>query len=178
MFVCCYLAPDNLATSKRVVTYISQCPCGAALLVVGNFNTDLATLEVVSHREDIAASIISNRLEEISAHFLPRHKSRAWDWRMWFMFRLRRKVRSWTDCLLVTDSHMFCNVSVCYRCYNSDHFMVLECLRSASQQEHTSYLGRRRRFLLRPPQQQTQEDRWCADLRQVITKPASQGAPL
>ena len=41
----CYLYPDNKYTIEGAVSAISQRPWGATLLVVGNFNTDLAAPE-------------------------------------------------------------------------------------------------------------------------------------
>ena len=41
----CYLAPDNASTIEDVVAAIGKRPQGAALVVVGNFNTYLATPE-------------------------------------------------------------------------------------------------------------------------------------
>ena len=40
----CYLAPDNASAIEDVVTAIGKRPRGAALVVVGNFNTNLAKL--------------------------------------------------------------------------------------------------------------------------------------
>ena len=37
----CYLAPDDARTIERVVTALGDQPCGTALLVAGDFNTDL-----------------------------------------------------------------------------------------------------------------------------------------
>ena len=47
---------------------------------------------------------------------------------------------------------------------NSDQFMVPGCLHGAAQQEHYCYLGRRRRFPLRPKRQKTQEGWWFSRL--------------
>ena len=38
----CYLVPDYASTIERVVAAISQFPHGAALMVEGDFNTELA----------------------------------------------------------------------------------------------------------------------------------------
>ena len=55
----------------------------------------------------------------------------------------RRKVWSWTDYLLGTDRRLFQNVSVRDPWHNSDHYMVLGCLYSAPQLEHSRYMGQR-----------------------------------
>ena len=41
----CYLAPENASTIEDVVVDISQRPQGSAVLVVGDFNTNLAATE-------------------------------------------------------------------------------------------------------------------------------------
>ena len=41
----CYLAPDDALTIEEVVAATSQRPWGAALLVVGDFNTELGAPE-------------------------------------------------------------------------------------------------------------------------------------
>ena len=57
------------------------------------------------------------------------------------MYHLEREVRSRTDFILGKDSHMFWNIFGWDPWHNSDHFMVLGCLFSAAQREHTRYLG-------------------------------------
>ena len=42
--VMCYLAPDDASTIEVAVMAISQRPCGADLLMVGDFNDDLVVL--------------------------------------------------------------------------------------------------------------------------------------
>ena len=80
-----YLAPDDAVTIERVVVAIIQRPHGGALMVAGNFNIELAAPEGISSREDIAASVATVGLEDMSAHFLPRHKYWARDGRTWSM---------------------------------------------------------------------------------------------
>ena len=48
------------------------------------------------------------------------------------MIREGREVRSGTDYILGTDLCLFWNVSVWDPAHNSDHYMVLDCLLSAS----------------------------------------------
>ena len=58
------------------------------------------------------------------------------------MVRIGREVRSRTDYILGTDHRLFWNVSARYPRHNSDHYLVLGCLRSAPLGEHSEYLGR------------------------------------
>ena len=69
-----HLDPDDTSTIDDVVAAISQQLQGAALLVVGNFNTDLAAPEGMARDEEIAAAMDESGLEDISGHFFPRHK--------------------------------------------------------------------------------------------------------
>ena len=57
------------------------------------------------------------------------------------MIREGREVRSRTDYILGMDHRLFGNVSVQDPRHNSDHYMVLGCLRSTSLKEHAQYLG-------------------------------------
>ena len=52
-----------------------------------------------------------------------------------------REVRSRIDYILGTDCRLFGDVSVRDPWHNSDHYMVLDCLPSASLMEHKRYLG-------------------------------------
>ena len=52
-----------------------------------------------------------------------------------------REVRSRTEYILGTDCRIFRNVSVRDPWHNSDNYMVLGCLPSASLTEHKRYLG-------------------------------------
>ena len=166
----CYIAPNNVATINRVVTAIGKRPCGDALLVSWEFNTYIATSEGSNQKEEIVVANATTRLEVMSAYFLLYRKYWAWDGRIWCMLRLGREVRSRTDYIMGTDIRLFRNVSV-HPWHNSDHFMVLGCLHSATIWEHTIYLGRRWQSPLRPMRQQTQEDQWFTTLWQEIPKP-------
>ena len=61
------------------------------------------------------------------------------------MVRLGREVRSWTNFILGIYRRLFRNVAAQDPQHNSDHYMVLGCLRSAPMREHIEYLGRRTR---------------------------------
>ena len=60
--------------------------------------------------------------------------------------------------------------------HNSDHYMVLGCLRSAPLREHFSYLGERKRLPLQPPTALKREDGIFAALRRAIPKPQARDA--
>ena len=50
-------------------------------------------------------------------------------------------MRSRTDYIQGVDRHIFGNVSVQEPRHNSDHYMVLGCLHSASMKKHARYPG-------------------------------------
>ena len=67
----CYLAPYDAFTVADVITEISQRPRVAALLVVGDLNTDLAAPEGRAWDQEIAAAMATSGLEGFSGHFFP-----------------------------------------------------------------------------------------------------------
>ena len=85
-------------------------------------------------------------------------------------------MRSRTDYILETDRRLFGNVSVRDPRHNSDHYMVLGCLHSASLREHSRYLGGRKRLPLRPPTKPTREDRIFTAVRRAVPKPRAREA--
>ena len=85
-------------------------------------------------------------------------------------------MRSRTDYILGTDGRLLGNVSVRDPRHNSDRYMVLGCLHSASLREHARYLGGRKRLPLRPPPAPTREDRIFAALRRAFPKPQAREA--
>ena len=86
----CYLASDNALTIEDVIAAISQRPLGAALLVVGDFSTNLVVLEVRDQDKGIAEAVAEDGMEDIRFHFLPRHKPWLKDSRTWGMHRCGR----------------------------------------------------------------------------------------
>ena len=66
------------------------------------------------------------------------------------MLQKGREVRSHTDYILGTDRSLFGNVSVQEPWHNSDHYMVLGRLPSASLTKHKAYLGGRKTLPLKP----------------------------
>ena len=92
-------------------------------------------------------------LEDMSTHSLLSSKHWAWERISWIMRRLGWEVKSHTDYILGTEIRLLRNISVRDPQHNSDHFIVLGCLRGAAHWEHTIYPGRHQRFSLRPLQQ-------------------------
>ena len=172
----CYLTPDDTLTRESVISALEERPRGAELLVVGDFNVNLAEPEGDRRREDIAAAMATEGLEDTLAHFLPHQSSWCQDERTWSMIREGREVRSRTDYILGTDRRLFGNVSVRDPRHNSDHYMVLGCLHSAPVREHASYLGGRKRPPLLPPNALAREDGIFAALRRAVPKPLAREA--
>ena len=81
-----------MATIDSVFNCIGQQTYGAALLVTGDFNKDLTTLYGSNHGEEIAASIATSGMEDMSAQFLLYRKSWAQDRKTRCMPRLGREV--------------------------------------------------------------------------------------
>ena len=124
---------------------VNDRPQGAELLVKGDFNANLPELEGDRKGEDIAAALATEGLDDMSAHFLPRRGSWCREERTWIKIREGGEVRSQTDYILGTDRHLFWNVSVWDPRHNSEHYMILRCLRSAPLREHAKYLKGRKR---------------------------------
>ena len=108
----CYLAPDDTSTVERVVEALKELPKVAELLVAGDVNANLAEPEGDRREEDIAATMATEGLEEMSEHFLQRCRPWFCYGRMWSMLQKGREVRSLTDYILGTDLRLFANVSV------------------------------------------------------------------
>ena len=66
-----YLPPGDVVTIKCMITAISQCPRGAALLVAREFNADLMAPEGSNRGEDNASSVATTGMEDMSAQFHP-----------------------------------------------------------------------------------------------------------
>ena len=107
------------------------------MLVAGDMNTNLVEPEGDRREEDMAATMAMEGLEDMLAQFLLRRRPWCRDGRTWSMLQKGREVRSRTDYILGTDRRLFGNVSVRDPRHNSDHYMVLGCLHSASLTEHT-----------------------------------------
>ena len=62
-------------------------------------------------------------------------------------------------------------MSVRYPIHNTDHYMVLVCLRGAPDKEHAKYLRGRKNLPLKTPTKPTIEDGIFASLRRDVPKP-------
>ena len=70
----CYIAPDDAQSIKRVVTALGDQPRGTAIIVSGDFNTDLGEMASDGRGIEIAAALTEAGLEDMTAHFLPRKR--------------------------------------------------------------------------------------------------------
>ena len=147
----CYLAPDDASTVEGVIAAIGKQPQGAALLVVGNFITNLAAPEVQDQDEGIAAALAEEDLDDMRDHFRPRNEPWLKDGHTWDMRRGGRDVRFWTDFILYPDSPLFQNKTVRDARHNTDHYLVLGCLPGVEPGTHSLYLVKRTRSPIRPP---------------------------
>ena len=167
----CYLAPNDTSTIVSVVATLKEQPQGTTLLVAGDLNTTLADPENDQRGTDIVAALTEEGLEDMSAHFLPRRRTWGRERRTWSMVREGKVVRSGTDYILGTDCCLFWNVSVWDPRHNTYHYMVLGCLCSAPEREHTKYLTGHKQLPLQPPSAPTQEDGIFTSLRRAVPKP-------
>ena len=71
----CYLAPNDTSMIEIVVAALKERPRGVKLLVSGDFNAKLLEPEGDWRGEDIAATLATEVLEDMAAHFLPRRRS-------------------------------------------------------------------------------------------------------
>ena len=133
----CYLAPNDAWTIERVVKALGDQPRGTALLVAGDFNTDLGETASDRRGTEIAAALTEAGVKDMTAHFLPRKRPWGRELRTWVMVREGRVIRSRTDYLLGTDRSLFRKVAVRDPRQNSDHYMVVGHLQSETAREHT-----------------------------------------
>ena len=87
------------------------------------------------------------------------------------MVREGKVVRSRTNYILGTYQSLFWNVSVRDPRRNTNHYMVLGCLRSDPKREHAKYLLGCKNLSLRPPAEPMREDGIFAALSRAIPKP-------
>ena len=120
---------------------------------------------------EIAAALTEAGVKDMSAHFLPRKRLWGRERQTWSMVREGRVVRSRTDYLLGTYQSIFRNVSVQDPRHNSDHFMVVGHLRSATARDHARYIKGRRKIPLKPLSEPTREDELFGALRRAVQKP-------
>ena len=81
-------------------------------------------------------------IEDMLYHFFLKWRPWYRDGRTWIMIWAGREVRSRTGYILGIDHCLFRNLTVRDPQNNSNHYLVLGCLRGAPLREHTKYLGR------------------------------------
>ena len=69
------------------------------------------------------------------------------------------------------DRSLFWNVSVWDPRHNTDHYMVLGCLRSGPEREYAKYLLGSKKLPLRPPAEPRRDDGIFTALRRFVLKP-------
>ena len=146
-------------------------PQGAALLVVGDFNINLAVPEGRERNEGVALALVKEGLEDMSGHFLTWHKLWLKNGRTWATHRGGREVCPQTEYILGTHSCLFHHLVVWDARHNTDHYLVLGCLCRAAPAAHLRYLGKRTCFPIRPPATPYKADRIFAELRRAIPRP-------
>ena len=109
-------------------------------------------------------------VKDMTAHFLPRKRPWGRERQTWSMVREGRVVRSQTNYLLGTDRSPFRNVSVQDPRHNTDHYMVVGHLRSATARDHARYIKGRRKMPLKPLTEPTREDELFDTLRRAVPK--------
>ena len=68
--IICYLATDDTSTIDSPVIALREHPQGSELLVVGEFNYDLARAKEAGWYKEIATALKETGLEDMSAHFI------------------------------------------------------------------------------------------------------------
>ena len=83
----CYLAPDDSRTTERVVTELGDQPRGTAIVVAGDFNTDLGETASDGRGTEIVAALTEAGVEDMTAHFLLKMGLWGRERRTWSMVR-------------------------------------------------------------------------------------------
>ena len=148
------------------------------MIVTGELNVDLGKEGGRVREEEITVAVETADLEDFSGHFLSRQRVWCRYRRTWATVQQGRLVRSRTDYIMGSDRRIIQNVAVWDPRHNSDHFMVMGCLRGASPREHYRYLGSRKRLPLLPPvrQTRTQADKIFSELQRAVPKSDKQTA--
>ena len=129
---------------------MGQLHWGTALLVAGDFNSNLAKPEGSEGYDEISVSVVTAGLDYMSGNFLLRHIPWVQDGRTWSMQRQGWEVQSWTDSILGKDCRLLYKVSIRDPRHKTDNYMILGCLCGDVKREHNGYLGRRMCLPLRP----------------------------
>ena len=115
-----------------------------------DFNTDLEDPEGHAWDEEITASLSTVGPEDMIGNFLPRRKPWLRDGRMLSMLYGGKEVRSQTSYILGTYRPLLQNVVVRGVYHNTDHYLVLGCLRKSAPDAHSCYLREQTRFPIKP----------------------------
>ena len=131
-----YLAPDKNLTIEDVIAAIIQRTRRGALLVVGDLNTNLTAPEGRARDKVIVAAMATAGLEDINGHFLSQRKPWLKYGNTWSMIRGGQELCSRTNYILGTDHYLLQNVAVRDARPNTEHYLVLGCIRGAMPDVH------------------------------------------
>ena len=115
-------------------------------------------------------------LEDIMVHFLLRQCPWCLYGITWTMFRMGKGGAILDGLHPGEGPRIFRNVPVQEFRHNSDHYIILGFIYSATMREHTNYVRCCTRLLLHSPTTLTREDGLFEDLCQAIPKPKLQEA--
>ena len=87
--------PRQPLTIESVVDALKERPRGTALIVAEELNTTLSDPENDGRGTESTAALTEAGLEDMVAHFLPRHRRWGQERRTWSMVREGKVVRSW-----------------------------------------------------------------------------------
>ena len=118
--------------------------------MTGDINANLAYPEGTPRYEAITENLVAAGLEDMGMHFLPHSKLWLQYMCTWSMRRDGGDVWSRTYYILRIDRRLFQDVAIRDPRKNSDHYMVLGCLRGEPVRGLTDYLRKARRFSLLP----------------------------
>ena len=88
----CHLAPYNASYIEQVVGATGQRPHRDNLMMVVDFNADIADLEGNTQDEAFVVVLSDAGLKEMYSNFLPRRIPWAWDGLTWSMIRKGKEV--------------------------------------------------------------------------------------
>jgi hypothetical protein len=141
-----YILPADTVTLEQVSKALDERLEGVEPILLGDLNANLAE-PVQSREHEIAAAMASHGLEDMLGHFAPRRRYRAGY--TWKQSREGVLVTSRCDYLLGVDRHTFSKVCLKDPRFDSDHFMILGTLNSATLKVNQTYLRGRQKCPLK-----------------------------
>ena len=87
------------------------------------------------------------------------------------------EVRSWTEYIIGTGRRLLKIYAFQDTRHNSDHYLVLGCLRNVTLKEHRCYFGMCTQIRIRPPRQPSCKDNLFASLCKAFPKPLARECP-